>query len=91
MVKLEDDEAVVTAEMSGWQPIETAPKDRVIDLLFNGVRYADCEWDEVYARLPEQFSGWAHHYAEMEDSTYPLRAGFEPTHWMDRPARPFSR
>ena len=38
-----------------WQPIETAPKDTVIDLFrcwpknragFTGFRYADCYWNE---------------------------------------------
>lgn len=32
----------------GWQPIETAPKDRLIDILFSGtVRWCDCYYDQI--------------------------------------------
>jgi hypothetical protein len=31
--------------MSEWQPIETAPNDRLIDIWFNGKRWAECYYD----------------------------------------------
>jgi hypothetical protein len=34
--------------LSEWQPIETAPKDRLIDILINGeTRRCDCHYDQI--------------------------------------------
>ena len=30
-----------------WQPIETAPKDVLVDLLWEGKRFVDCNWDHI--------------------------------------------
>jgi hypothetical protein len=61
-----------------WQPIATAPKDRVIDLWsLEGGRYPDAIWD-VHCGV----EGWtdANDHRSLE--------GYSFTHWMDRPAGP---
>jgi hypothetical protein len=30
-----------------WQPIETAPRDRLIDIWFNGKRWTECYYDSI--------------------------------------------
>ena len=72
--------------MSAWQPIETAPKKRKIDIwaktwvsradAFLFERFPDCRWDEgdsMCNRLP-CWSG--------------LPTSYFPTHWMERPEPP---
>jgi hypothetical protein len=61
-----------------WQPIATAPKDRVIDLWpAEGGRCADAIWDVSCG-----VEGWtdANDHRSLE--------GYSFTHWMDRPAGP---
>lgn len=69
---------------SGWQPIETAPRDGTfVDLwvkeweytndTFTTLRLCDCSW--------EQEQGW------VNDAGDPLRFCF-PTHWMPMPEPP---
>jgi hypothetical protein len=61
-----------------WQPIVTAPKDRVIDLWSEeGGRYPDAIWD-VHCGV----EGWtdANDHRSLE--------GYRFTHWMERPAGP---
>jgi hypothetical protein len=39
---------VKPAPLSGWQPIETAPKDGLIDIwLSEGKRWCDCYYDSI--------------------------------------------
>lgn len=39
---------------AGWQPIETAPKDRVVDLWSSrGFRHTDAFWDITEYRMPD--------------------------------------
>jgi hypothetical protein len=62
-----------------WQPIATAPKDRVIDLWSaEGGRYPDAIWDVSCGGV----EGWddANDHRSLEDYSF--------THWMDRPAGP---
>ncbi|MEH3117142.1 MAG: hypothetical protein PGN25_05900 [Methylorubrum populi] len=72
--------------MPDWNDIETAPKDRKVDLWgkiwladgdrFVGERYPDCWWDSgdsMGNRKPE-WSG--------------LPKGWRATHWMERPDAP---
>lgn len=33
--------------MAGWKPIETAPKDCLVDILNDGRRYAGCHYDRI--------------------------------------------
>lgn len=72
--------------MSDWQPIETAPKDRVIDLWSSrGFRYCDAIWDVVeYGRVGESdVYGWTdknHHGSIMDGGPF--------THWMPLPPAP---
>ena len=33
--------------MSEWKPIETAPKNGLIDIWFNGKRWTDCYYDSI--------------------------------------------
>jgi hypothetical protein len=40
--------AAALRHLSEWQPIETAPKDRLIDILINGeTRWCDCHYDQI--------------------------------------------
>lgn len=72
----------------GWQPIETAPKDRVIDLWSSrGYRVPDCIWDVVkYATEPsfsDEVQGWTDansHGSVMKAAPF--------THWMPKPEAP---
>ena len=62
-----------------WQPIATAPKDRVIDIWSaEGGRCADAIWDVSWGGV----EGWtdANDHSSLE--------GYRFTHWMDRPAGP---
>ena len=63
---------------AGWQPIETAPKDRVIDLWsVEGGRYPDAVWG-----VCGDTEGWtdANDHGSLEGGAF--------THWRDRPAPP---
>ena len=61
-----------------WQPIATAPKDRVIDLWSaEGGRYPDAIWDVCC-----DAEGWT------DANDHRSLAGYRFTHWMDRPAGP---
>ena len=66
--------------MSDWQPIETAPKDIELILLYQdgyGVRAG--YWDDVTSDVPCWFAA----------ETQLITAGkFRPTHWMPLPAAP---
>lgn len=67
-----------------WQPIETAPKNRKIDLGSlheKGFKRApDCYWSRK-----RQVWNCDHHDA---DGYSLIRLPFTPTHWMERPASP---
>ncbi|CAH2399098.1 hypothetical protein MES4922_210087 [Mesorhizobium ventifaucium] len=42
------DAAIADGLVPGWKPIETAPKDRLIDIwLKTGVRWCDCYYDQI--------------------------------------------
>lgn len=74
---------------SGWQPIETAPKDgTLIDLWVDGTRLPDCRWYAECAEW-EQEPHWAQKYAETgPDCGFPVSGA--PTHWMPQPEPPTS-
>lgn len=59
-----------------WQPIETAPKDRVIDLWTGDQRMAHCYWDEIC-------SEW-----RTTGNSNVLITFKRATHWMEIPAPP---
>jgi hypothetical protein len=64
------------ADAAGWQPIETAPKDCVIDLWSTqSGRYPDAIWDACCG-----VEGWtdANDHHGLEGSSF--------THWRHRPA-----
>lgn len=79
--------------MSGWQPIETAPKDGVAVLLWGG-RPDRCS-DEMHPvdehwLMPRPVSGWWDHnrwrYCLYDSGYY---GDYEnPTHWMPLPDPP---
>ena len=71
-----------------WQPIETAPKDRVVDLWSSrGFRYPDAFWDITEYRLPDDPRpmeyGWTdkNHHGSIEE-------GGPYTHWRYPPEPP---
>ena len=39
--------ASLPAAPPGWQPIETVPKDGLVDILNDGRRYAGCHYDRI--------------------------------------------
>lgn len=75
--------------MSEWQPIETAPKDGTLILLF---RPTALPWGKV---APGKWNSQADHKRPSPfwdmwlriGGTYESRA-WEPTHWMPLPAPP---
>lgn len=71
--------------VTGWQPIETAPKDRCI-LLWNsrlGAIRGDWRTDK-YSKKPRPY--WSH---DLERVFGVLHArAHQPTHWMPLPAAP---
>lgn len=66
--------------MSKWQPIETAPKRKVVDLWLvstrsgRGFRVADCQWDKKEKDWAQDGQGFCFHYLV--------------THWMPLPEPP---
>lgn len=72
--------------MSGWQLIETAPKDRRVDLWakrwrsqaddFVFERFPDCRWDGG-DRMCNRSAGWSG-----------IPKEYCPTHWMEIPGAP---
>lgn len=64
------------AAVTGWQPIETAPKGGDWFIAFQGGEMYPCEWagDEEANRF-----GWYSHFDRSIE---------EPTHWMPLPAAP---
>lgn len=67
-----------------WQPIETAPKGDIIDVLAEGrYRYTDVQWEKPDWPPPRSSPRWCHFDGEcgwMEISNV--------THWMPIPAPP---
>ena len=72
--------------MADWQPIETAPKDRHIQVfpgIWTGVTVSVAKWDaNEHAKKPRPY--WrrldAHHVVTSR--------GTSPTHWMPLPEPP---
>lgn len=74
--------------MSGWLPIATAPKDRVI-LLFS--YSGNPRWNSIHAGRWDKDkigNGWGHQWVTA--SYQNLGVGIEglPTHWMPLPEPP---
>ena len=66
-------------EVQEWQPIETAPKDRLIDIwLSDGVRWCGCHYDCITDQ-------WRINTPCAPVRWVPARA---VTHWRDAPAPP---
>jgi len=65
-----------------WEPIETAPIDRII--LVNDTT-SETPWAAARWVSSDVWSGWIYDDDEMADSN-PL--GPEPTHWLDVPPVP---
>jgi hypothetical protein len=65
--------------MSEWQPIETAPKDKVIDIwLKNGHRWSDCYYDTI-----------CHEWRTSRPAGYLISVHERGvTHWMPLPEPP---
>lgn len=59
--------------MSKWQPIETAPKDGTLVLVWDEDTPITASWDEGF--------GWC-------DNVRGTYWGFSPTHWMPLPEPP---
>lgn len=65
----------VAAEPTGWMPIETAPKDKLI-LLYGAKRM------EFAVGMHHSRDGW------VSDSTAEFLSMYQPTHWKELPRRP---
>jgi hypothetical protein len=84
------------AQLGGWQPIETAPRDgTVLDLwcVWNdtneGERISDCHWGEGTRAFEwEILTGWIAANEGVDGEAAILSEGFEPTHWMPLPEPP---
>ncbi len=62
-----------------WQPIETAPKDELIDIwLTDGVRWSDCYFDRICGEW--RTSRPCGHLLRIREKFV--------SHWMPRPAAP---
>ena len=76
---------------SGWQPIETAPKDgTLVDLFVDGHRETDCcwhrlDWEIAYLHWPADSMGWAT-WSERDGEYGRIEPA--PTHWQPLPAPP---
>lgn len=79
---------------NGWMPIETAPRDREIDLWMSvGVRIADCRWGR-----PSHANWGDRHGADQNlPAQWISRSGAAldrrnglPTHWREKPEPPES-
>jgi len=92
---------VTTKETTGWQPIETAPRDRKIDLLLPHPRgrQIDCFWHEpLKAWAKWDWPRWGGPNPEKPDegpwdllpeARCPLITwAAAPTHWMPPPVPP---
>ena len=64
---------------TGWQPIDTAPKDGTDILLFTGVQTC------IACYIQHDIEWW--HIDDNKHGPFPLR-GPSPTHWMPLPAPP---
>ena len=72
--------------MSEWQPIDTAPKDRRVDLWgINHLRH-----DKAGERICNVSFGWVRDWLgnERQDWQHGRGDDFEPTHWMPLPEPP---
>jgi hypothetical protein len=74
---------------SDWQPIETAPKDRLIMLCVEGYQPASGCWWPVDSCWTS-FDWEGHFESDKEVSDYVNGTSYEPTHWMPLPAGPTS-
>lgn len=77
---------------TGWQPIETVPKDRQVDLWYDEVgRRGPAVWhpaDDFYIG-----GGWVF-YSNEREGVLVSEPNYKPTHWMEwvgMPARKVSR
>ena len=71
-------QVAIAAMPSGWQTMETAPKDGTeIDLWVHGARYPDAFWGTDDIGEP----------AWIDDNAY-VAAPDQPTHWMYPPGAP---
>ena len=75
--------------MSEWHPIETAPKDGTLIVLWDGyykVRVTNAKWDFHYWMngVPQGGKTWG-----RDDRDGPFCE--DPTHWMPVPAPPGAR
>lgn len=72
------------AEMSGWQSIETAPKDgRRFDAWRTAYRIPNVFWDATE-------ECWCTEGKFMDSDPVPLAISPPPTHWMPQPPPPTS-
>jgi len=70
--------AAIAAMPEPWRPIESAPKNQIIDLLFRGnLRIVDCIW---------YLEGWWS--TEQGDPMVCVSGLSKPTHWMPLPSPP---
>jgi hypothetical protein len=75
--------------MTGWQSIETAPKDETFVLLYfpPGMEPWQAEADGmVLGFWSEEYADWFH--SEAAGNSLTARGAAQPTHWMPLPEPP---
>jgi hypothetical protein len=70
--------------MTDWQPLETAPKDGTVFLVFDKAKgwISQCQW--VQSKKNRGFWG----VVDWSSDEYPGNGPIEPTHWMPLPVFP---
>lgn len=73
--------------MSGWQPIETAPRDGTIVLVhpatWTGMSASPARWDDNrYAKHPRPY------WNRIDTVSAHISRAYEPTHWQPLPEPP---
>jgi len=74
--------------MAGWQPIETAPRDGTVILVYAN---QGSTWNGIHAARPHysgQTSGWGHDWAHANYQNLGGHISGRVTHWMPMPAPP---
>ena len=86
-------QAQITVAETGWQPIETAPKDGTVIIIYAKQPIAGTgrEWNGIHAAKWNDGAignGWGHGWRLAEYQNLGEGVSGNPTHWMPLPAPP---